>query len=190
MKKKKRIRKFALRTRFLINNQIDSVSLLELELVEKSKLNGSYFLSARSLCWSMFKAFAISFLSLVKVSEYFLKAQFSMKHDIETRKKRIRKLKLRTRFLISNQIDSVSLLELELVEKSNLNGSYFLSARSLCWSMFKAFAISFLSLVKVSEYFLKAQFSMKHDIETRKKRIHKLKLWTRFLTFNNQIGFI
>ena len=60
----------------------------------------------------------------------------------------------------------------------------------LCWSMFKAFAISFLSLVKVSEYFLKAQFSMKHDIETRKKRIRKLKLWTRFLTFNNQIGFI
>jgi len=56
--------------------------------------------------------------------------------------------------------------------------------------MFKAFAISFLSLVKVSEYFLKAQFSMKHDIETRKKRIRKLKLWTRFLTFNNQIGFI
>ena len=106
------------------------------------------------------------------------------------KKKRIRKFALRTRFLISNQIDSVSLLELELVEKSNLNGSYFLSARSLCWSMFKAFAISFLSLVKVSEYFLKAQFSMKHDIETRKKRIRKLKLWTRFLTFNNQIGFI
>ena len=114
-----------------------------------------------------------------------------MKHDIETRKKRIRKWNVqRTRFLINNQIDSVSLLELELVEKSNLNGSYFLSARSLCWSMFKAFAISFLSLVKVSEYFLKAQFSMKHDIETRKKRIRKLKLWTRFLTFNNQIGFI
>ena len=190
MKKKKRIRKFALRTRFLISNQIDSVSLLELELVEKSNLNGSYFLSVRSLCWSMFKAFAMSFLSLVKVSEYFLKAQFSMKHDIETRKKRIRKFALRTRFLISNQIDSVSLLELELVEKSNLNGSYFLSVRSLCWSMFKAFAMSFLSLVKVSEYFLKAQFSMKHDIETRKKRIRKLKLWTRFLTFNNQIGFI
>ena len=107
------------------------------------------------------------------------------------KKKRIRKWNVqRTRFLISNQIDSVSLLELELVEKFNLNGSYFLSARSLCWSMFKAFAISFLSLVKVSEYFLKAQFSMKHDIETRKKRIRKLKLWTRFLTFNNQIGFI
>ena len=105
--RKKRIRKFALRTRFLINNQIDSVSLLELELVEKSNLNGSYFLIARSLCWSMFKAFTISFLSLVKVSEYFLKAQFSMKHDIETRKKRIRKFALRTRFLINNQIDSV-----------------------------------------------------------------------------------
>ncbi|HBD71367.1 MAG TPA: hypothetical protein DC019_02845 [Ruminococcus sp.] len=114
-----------------------------------------------------------------------------MKHDIETRKKRIRKWNVqRTRFLINNQIDSVSLLELELVEKSNLNGSYFLRSWLLCWSMFKAFALSFLSLVKVSEYFLKAQFSMKHDIETRKKRIRKLKLWTRFLTFNNQIGFI
>ena len=84
------------------NNQIDSVSLLE--FVEKSNLKGSYFLRTRSLYWSMFKAFTISFLSLVKVSEYFLKAQFSMKHDIETRKKRIRKFALRTRFLINNQI--------------------------------------------------------------------------------------
>ena len=59
MKKKKRIRKWNVqRIRFLINNQIDSVSLLKLKLVEKSNLNGSYFLSARSLCWSMFKAFA------------------------------------------------------------------------------------------------------------------------------------
>ena len=85
MKKKKRVRNIQ-RIRFLISNQIGSVSLLKLKLVEKSNLNGSYFLRSWLLYWSMFKAFAISFLSLVKVSEYFLKAQFSMKHDIKTRK--------------------------------------------------------------------------------------------------------
>ncbi len=95
-----------------------------------------------------------------------------MKHDIETRKKRIRKFALRTRFLINNQINSVSLLKLELVEKSNLNGSYFLSARSLCWSMFKAFAISFLSLVKVSEYFIKdTVFNETYGIKNKKKSV-------------------
>ena len=68
----------------------------------------------------------------------------------------------------NNQIDSVSLLE--FVEKSNLKGSYFLSARSLCWSMFKAFAISFLSLVKVSEYFIKdTVFNETYGIKNKKK---------------------
>ena len=46
------------------NNQIDSVSLLE--FVEKSNLKGSYFLRTRSLGWSMFKAFTISFFVIGK----------------------------------------------------------------------------------------------------------------------------
>lgn len=87
MKKKKRIRNIQ-RTRFLINNQINSVSLLELELVEKSNLNGSYFLRSWLLCWSMFKAFTISFLSLVKVSEYFIKdTVFNETYGIKNKKK-------------------------------------------------------------------------------------------------------
>lgn len=72
----------------------------------------------------------------------------------------------------NNQIDSVSLLELELVEKSNLNGSYFLRTRSLGWSMFKALAISFLSLVKVSEYFIKdTVFNETYGIKKQEKSV-------------------
>ena len=155
MEKKKACPQCLADTLFGFNNQIDSVSLLE--FVEKSNLKGSYFLRTRSLGWSMFKAFDIG--EIIPVIFRGNGFQGNLQH--KNKKKRIRKFALRTRFLINNQIDSVSLLELELVEKSNLNGSYFLRFWLLCWSMFKAFAISFLSLVKVSEYFIKDQFSMK-----------------------------
>ena len=82
----------------------------------------------------------------------------------------------RTRFLINNQIDSVSLLELELEEKSNLNGSYFLIARSLCWSIFRAFAIG-----EIIQYFLeRIAFKETCNIKTRKSvsaNIQRTRFW-------------
>lgn len=86
-----------------------------------------------------------------------------------------------TLFGFNNQIGFVSLLE--FIEKSNLNGSYFLIARLLCWSMFKTFAIGEI----IPVIFRGNGFQRNLQHKNKKKRVCKYLADTLF-GFNNQIG--